>query len=81
MFWKKVERIRKGTSGNKEKVKIADDTMVVEKEAVKVRQAQYFEKLLNVEEDREAKIVALGRENWVKVLGGLSNAYIMEEEA
>ena len=53
---------------------------LVETEAVKKRLAEYFEKLLNVEEDREAEIVAVGRENGVKVLGRLNNVQITKEE-
>ena len=55
-------------------------TFLVETEAVKKRLAEYFEKLLNVEEDREAEIVAVGRENGVKVLGRLNNVQITKEE-
>ena len=36
--------------------------------------------MLNVEENRVAEIVTVGRENEVKVLGGLNNAQIMKEE-
>ena len=42
--------------------------MLVGKEAFKERWVEYFEGLLNVEEDREAEIVAIGRKNRVKVL-------------
>ena len=50
---KEVKRIRKGTSGNEERV---------EKEAVKERWAEYFGSLFNVEEDREAEIVVVRME-------------------
>ena len=39
MIWKEVQKIRKGTSENEERVKIGNDTMLVEKEAVKERWA------------------------------------------
>ena len=42
--------------------------------------AEYFEGVLYVEEDRAAKFVAVGKENGVKVLGGLNNALITKEE-
>ena len=53
---------------------------LVEMEAVKERWAEYFEGLLNVEKDREAEIVAMERENGVKVLGGLNDLHISKEE-
>ena len=49
VFWKEIQRIRKGTSGNEEMVKTEDGTMLVEKEAVKERWVEYFEGLLNIE--------------------------------
>ena len=52
-------------------MKTEDGIMLVEKEAVKERWAEYFEGLLNVEEDRKSEIVAVGRENGGKVLGQL----------
>ena len=51
-------------------------TMLVEKEAVKERWAEYCEGLLNVEEDRMAKIVAFGKKSGLKVLERLNNAHI-----
>ena len=42
------------------------------------RWAEYFEGLLNVE-DREAEILAVGKENGMKVFGRLNNAQIMKE--
>ena len=66
MIWKKVQRTRKETSGNEEKVKRDNGTMLVEKKAVKERWVEYFDGLLNVEEDREADIIVVGKENGVK---------------
>ena len=37
MFWKEVQRIRKGTSGNEERVKAEDSTVLIEKETFKER--------------------------------------------
>ena len=48
-------------------MKTEDGKIKFEKEAVKERLAEYFERLLNVEEDVEAVTVAFGRENGVKV--------------
>ena len=80
MFWKEVQRIRKGTSEKEERVKTEDGTMLVEKEGFKKRWAEYYQVLLHVEKDREAEIVAVGSENGVKVLGRLNNSHIMKEE-
>ena len=80
MFCKELQRIKKGTFGNKERVKREDGTILVEKEAVKERWVEFFEVLFNVEEDKEVEIVAVGRENGIKVLGGLNNAQITIEE-
>ena len=52
-----IKRIRKGTSGNKERMKAEVCIVLVKKDAVKKRWADYFEGLLNVEEDREVVIV------------------------
>ena len=54
--------------------------MLDTKEAAKKKWAEYFESLLNVEEDREVGIVTVGGENGVQVLGGLNNAQIIKEE-
>ena len=64
---------------NEERLKTENGTMLVEKKAIKERWVEYFELMLNVEEDKEAKIVAVGRENGVKVFGRLNNAQIKEE--
>ena len=42
--------------------------------------AEYFEGLLNVEEDKEAVSVAAGRKNRIVLLGGLNDSYITKEE-
>ena len=52
MSWKELERIRKGTPGNEERMKADDGIILVEKEAVRERWADYFEGLLNVDEAR-----------------------------
>ncbi len=54
--------------------------MLTEKEAVRKRWAEYFEGLLNVEEDREPEIVPVGRERGVNVLGELNEALITRQE-
>jgi len=80
MFWKEVKRTRKGTSGKEERVKAENGRLLIEKDAVRKRWAEYFERLLNVEEDREPEIVAVGRERGMNVLGELNEALITREE-
>ena len=47
MFWKEVHRIRKETSGNKERMKAENGRILVEKEAVQERWEEYFVGLVN----------------------------------
>ena len=57
-FWKVVRRERKGGLITEETVKDVNGRMLRGNEARK-RWAEYFEELLNVQEDREADIVAV----------------------
>ena len=47
MFCKEVQRVKKGISGNEERVKREDGTILIEKEAVKERWVEFFEVLFN----------------------------------
>ena len=67
----------KETTGNEERVKTKDGTMLVEKEAVKEGYNEHFEVLLNVEEDRKIEIQAVGSEDGVKVFGKLPGSHIV----
>ena len=58
-FWKQLKRARKGGSRMEETVKDVNGRLLRENEARK-RWAEYFKELLNVQEDREADIVAVG---------------------
>ncbi|KAK7907805.1 hypothetical protein WMY93_016417 [Mugilogobius chulae] len=80
MFWKEVKRVRKGVSGREERVKTEDGRMLNEGNEVRKRWAEYFERLLNVEEDRDAVIVMDGSESRSNVLGELNEALIAREE-
>ena len=57
-FWKEVRRVRKGGSRTEEIVKDVNGRLLNGNEARK-RWAEYFEELLNVQEDREANIMAV----------------------
>ena len=58
-FWKEVRRVKKGGSRTEETVKDVNGRLLRGNEARK-RWAEYFEELLNVQEDGEADIVAVG---------------------
>ena len=77
-FWKEVRRVRKGGPGTEETVKDVDGRLLRGNEARK-RWAEYFEELLNVQEDREADIVAV-RGVQVPVMGEENEREITVEE-
>ena len=58
-FWKEVRRVRKGGSRTEETMKDVNGWLLKGNE-VKKRWAEYFEELLNVQEDRVADIVTMG---------------------
>ena len=59
-FWKEVKRVRGGECSREERVKGVDGRLLVEEREVRERWAGYFSELLNVEDEREAEIVAVG---------------------
>ena len=77
-FWKEVRRVRKGGSRTLGIVKDVNGWLLRGSEAMK-RWAEYFEELLNVQEDREADIVAVGGVQ-VPVMGGENEREITREE-
>ena len=77
-FWKEVKNVRRGKSRLEEMVKDINGQMLRGNE-VKGRWAEYFENLLNVEEDREAAIVAVGGVP-VPVMGDENDRLITREE-
>ena len=58
-FWKEVGRVRKGGSRMEEIVKDVNGRLL-KGNKVRKRWAEYFKELLNVQEDREADIAAVG---------------------
>ena len=62
MFWKEVKRLRKGESGKEETVKDANGNLL-KGDAARVRWAEYFESLLNVTDEKEARICAVAGVN------------------
>ena len=77
-FWKEVRRVRKGGSRTEETVKDVSGWLLRGNEERK-RWAEYFEELLNVQEDREADIVAVG-DVQVQVMGEENEREITREE-
>ena len=80
MFWKEVKRGREVKSSREEKVKDADGEVKTEEGAVRGRWAEYFRELLNVEEDREGVVVAVGGAKKMTVMGGENGGEIRKEE-
>ena len=77
-FWKEVRRVKKGGSRTEETVKDVNGRLLRGNEARK-RWAEYFEELLNLQEDREADIVAVGGVQ-VPVMGEENEREIIIEE-
>ena len=77
-LWKEVRRVRKGGLRMEETVKDVNGQLLRGNEARK-RWAEYFEELLNVQEDREADIVAVGGVQ-VPVMGEENEREITREE-
>ena len=80
MFWKEVKRLKNGESGREEVVKGMDGQLLVEEGAVRNRWAEYFEGLLNVEDGREAEIVAVPGNGRMPRLENSNVADITKEE-
>ena len=77
-FWKEAKRIRKGGSRTEETVKDENGRLLKGDDARK-RWAGYYERLLNVSEDREADIVAVAGVE-VPVMGDENEREITREE-
>ncbi|MCP4264721.1 MAG: hypothetical protein GY777_03945, partial [Candidatus Brocadiaceae bacterium] len=80
MFWKEVKRVRKGETGSEKRVKDLNDQLLVESEDVGRRWAEYFDEILNVEDKREVKIVAVGGERGMPVFGERNDANVSRKE-
>ena len=78
MFWKELKRARKGDSRTEETVKDGNGRLLKGRDARK-RWAEYFEDLLNVDEEREADVVAVGGVE-VPVMGEMNEKEITREE-
>ncbi|MCP4255879.1 MAG: hypothetical protein GY775_21255 [Candidatus Scalindua sp.] len=80
MFWKEVKRVRKGETGSEKRVKDLNGQLLVESEDVGKRWAEYFDEILNVEDEREVRIVAVGGERGMPVFGERNDANISRKE-
>ena len=77
-FWKEVRKVKKGGLRTEEIVKAVNGQLLRGNEARK-RWAEYFEELLNVQEDREADLVEVGGVQ-VSVMGEENESEITREE-
>ena len=80
MFWKEVKSVRRGESSREERVKGADGQLLVDEGGVRGRWAEYFEELLNVMDNREALVVAVGDGRRMPVMGEENDREIKREE-
>ena len=60
MFWKEAGKARKGEKRMEECVKDMNGQLIVESGKVRERWKEYFDGLLNVEDGREAEVLAIG---------------------
>ena len=79
-FWKEVKRVCGGECGREERVKGVDGKLLVEEREVRERWAWYFRELLDVEDEREPEIVAIGFNERVTRLDGENERSISEIE-
>ena len=79
MFWKKVKRVKKGEQARNEMVKDVNGEIFRDGVEVRRRCAEYFERVLNVAEVREANINVVGNRR-MQVLGDLNEIAISLEE-
>ncbi len=80
MFWKEVKRVRKGETQSEERVKDLNGQLLVDSKDVGRRWAEYFDELLNVEDEREVRIVAVGSERRMPVFGERNDANVSRKE-
>lgn len=80
MFWKEVKRLRRDEGGREERVRDANGELLVEKGAVRRRWAEYFEGVLNVDDEREARIVPVGNGGGMPLLGERNSREIGYDE-
>ena len=77
MFWKEVRRVKKRDSGGGEqKVKDKAGRLLVKGEEVRERWKEHFEELLNVEDEREPKIQAMGSNKKMPIFAELNDGKI-----
>ena len=82
MCWREIKKKnwRKGTGGKAERVKAENDTMPIKQDTSRKKLAEYFERLLHVEEDWKPVIIAVEREGGRNVLGDLNETLFTKKE-
>ena len=76
MFWKEVNRVRKGEGKRSNAVKSEQGDLIHDSVNVVDRWKEYFKELLNVQDDRQANISVVG----AMQLGALNSGVISEDE-
>lgn len=61
MFWKEVNGVRKDKEQKVNRVKDENGVILNDKEECEARWSEYFENLLNVQDEREADVMCIGR--------------------
>ena len=80
MFWKEVGKTRVGEKRIEEKVKDKNGDLIVESEKVRERWKEHFDELLNVDDGREAEVVAVGGRGDMPLLQELNDMPIGRAE-
>ena len=73
LFWKEAGRARKGEERLVEGVKDVDGCVIVEEVRVRRRWKEYFDGLLNVEDGREAVVLAIGGRGMMPLMQDLND--------
>ena len=73
MFWKEVQRGRKGDEKRVDRINGANGELLVDGEEVSERWGEYFESLLNVVDERQAIVTAIGNGRRMPVVSGCND--------
>ena len=80
LFWKELKDVRKTGDSVVVKVKDENGNVVGSEQEVKERWKRYFDSLLNVVDEREANVIAIGNGRRMPVLNDMNDKCISEEE-
>ena len=80
LFWKELKDVRKNSDSEVVRVKDENGNVVGGEQEVKERWKRYFDSLLNVVDEREANVIAIGNGRRMPVLNDMNDKCIGEEE-